>query len=311
MGDIQADAESAQHSKGGVKVFTLKIENDSGLYELTHNPQYRVISVQGLTRPANDINASPGSADGAYFNSSRMQPRNIVITLVMAGDIEASRQLLYSIFPVHKPMLVYYQNNRRNVKITGYVETLEGDLFVQQEEIQISIICPNPYWQDVNPASIQLVQTANFLKFPLSINEGEPIPFSEATSSPAAKVTINGDVESGFIFTGTVVSSYAGPMAPLTSLTLTNITTGDTMPINYGMRNGDIITINTLPGQLNVSAFLLEQQQTVNLIQYMLRNAKWIRLAPGDNVLSLRYTTLGYNTTVEASIEAYSLYGGV
>ena len=133
-----------------VLIFTLKIKNyKNEIYELTHDyDHYYVKSISGLTPPPTTINTTvSGIHDGSYYNSSRIQQRNIVITLGLRGDIEANRQHLYSIFPLKKECTVYYQNQNRNLKINGFIETLEADIFVQQEDVQISIICPNPYFE--------------------------------------------------------------------------------------------------------------------------------------------------------------------
>ena len=72
-------------------MYTLKIENTNGeLFELSHNNQnYAIIGVTGLTRPATDIRTSAGGGlDGEFYNSSRVQMRNIVITVFLRGNIE-------------------------------------------------------------------------------------------------------------------------------------------------------------------------------------------------------------------------------
>ncbi|MBR0484580.1 MAG: hypothetical protein IJJ69_07380, partial [Oscillospiraceae bacterium] len=82
-------------------VFTLRIENTKGeTFELTNNTKnYAVKSIDGLLPPAVDVNTSTGTGDGEIYNYSRMQKRNIVITLRLMGDIETNRQQLYRMFP--------------------------------------------------------------------------------------------------------------------------------------------------------------------------------------------------------------------
>ena len=132
-------------------MYTLKIKNSRGeIYELTHNrQQYSVVKVTGLTRPMTNINtASAGTQDGEVFSSSHTNRRNIVITLVLEGDIEANRQRLYRIFPAHSPVTVYYRTANRDLYIDGYVEILDGDLYEARTSMQISIICPDPYFRN-------------------------------------------------------------------------------------------------------------------------------------------------------------------
>ena len=84
-------------------MFTLKIDNHRGsVTELTHNRgRYAVVGIDGLTRPPTNINtAVAGGIDGSFFNSARVEQRNLVISIILRGDIEANRQALYSIFPL-------------------------------------------------------------------------------------------------------------------------------------------------------------------------------------------------------------------
>ena len=131
-------------------MFTLKIKNNRGeIYELTHNRrQYSILDITGLTLPQCNVNMiSSAGQDGGEYSSSNLNPRNIVITLALEGDIETNRQLLYTIFPLHSPVTVYYQTFNRDLYIDGYLESIDGSLFAQREAMQISIICPDPYFR--------------------------------------------------------------------------------------------------------------------------------------------------------------------
>ena len=91
-------------------MFTLKIKNANGeTFELTHNSEnYLITDIQWLTRPQAAINTSTGGAlDGTFFNSSRVEQRNLVITVELHGDIEANRQQLYSICSINKPCTIF------------------------------------------------------------------------------------------------------------------------------------------------------------------------------------------------------------
>ena len=182
--------------------FTLKIENTKGeIFELTHNTKdYVVADVQGLTRPPTAINSSAcAGIDGSFFNSARIEQRNIVIDLILRGDIEGNRQRLYRIFPAKTPCTVYFKNWNRDVKIKGYVETLEGDIFAVREQMRISIICPKPFWQDMQIIYTEMATMINRFKFPFSIEADDPIPVSAYGDSGCTIIENPGDVETGFI----------------------------------------------------------------------------------------------------------------
>lgn len=283
-------------------MFTLKIENANGeIFELTHNTQnYAVISVQGLTPPATAVNTSVGGlADGSFHTFSRVQQRNIVITVILNGDIEANRQQLYRIFSLKKPCTIYFQNANRNVKIVGYVEVLEGDLFVQREQMQISIICPRPFFEDLYAIYAELSGIMKAFEFPFNITT--PIPFSEIVDQPLVTITNIGQVETGCIMT----ISFNGP---ITGLRIVNSTTQEYFGIDYSFQAEDMLTINTVSGQLGVN--VVRAGATTDLLNNVTGGSSWFKLPVGDNNFTFDLAT-GSVLDVGIVFAVANLYGGV
>ena len=72
-------------------MFTLEIENTKGTrLELTDNENnFQVTNIEGLNPPNANINTSNyANSDGSSFNSSKIENRQIVITIALNGDIE-------------------------------------------------------------------------------------------------------------------------------------------------------------------------------------------------------------------------------
>lgn len=282
-------------------MFTLRIDNHKGqVFELTHNTaNYVVAKIDGLTRPPTSINtATAGTIDGAFFNSARMEMRNLVITLILRGDIEANRQYLYQLFPHRSLCTIYFKNTNRDVKIDGYVETLEADLFVIQEAVQISIKCPRPFWEDLNLLYAELSTIVGSFEFPFTIST--PIPFSEVYDSPHAIINNGGDAETGMNLTAVISSA-------VTSITITNETTGESFAVAYSFQADDVLHICTVQNQLAVT--VLRDSTTTNLLNYVQRGSKWIKLTAGRNVLT--YSVEGGDADFDIEITALQLYGGV
>ena len=220
------------------------------------------------------------------------------VFLVLRGNIEENRQALYNIFPNKTVCTIYFENKNRNVKIDGYIETLEGDLFVQQERIQISIICPRPYFEDLNAIYTEISTTIKRFSFPFSISQ--PIPFGEVLDEPHAFITNYGDTETGFELTGEITKA-------LTALTITNLTTGAYFALNYAFAQGDILTLCTIQGQLSVQ---IERSGTViNLLSAVDENSTWIKLQSGYN--DLTFSCGDEDADFPLSVTALWLYGGV
>ena len=284
-------------------MFTLKIESSLGLVELTHDlNNFAVVGVQGLTPPPTTINtAIAGSIDGSFFNSARVEARNIVITVILAGDIEANRQRLYRIFPRKMPVTIYFKNKNRDVKISGYVEALEGDLFVQQEQMQISILCPRPYFEALDSVTNTIGDVLPLFEFPISIAEDTPIEMGEVSTSPVYTYDNQGDVETGAVFMFTFDGSVTG-------ITLTNQTTTAYIGFDYSFTSGDVLTVSTIQGELY--AKLKHNGSDINLLNYLISGSTWIKLAVGGNELIYTVTT-GDENDVICTFNAPTLYGGV
>lgn len=282
-------------------MFTLKIGNTRGeIYELTHNTsRYAVVGIDGLTRPPTNINtAVAGGIDGSFFNSSRVERRNLVISIILRGDIEANRQALYSIFPLKTKCTIYFENRNRNVKIEGFVETLEADLFTIQERVQVSIICPRPFWEDMNTIIDEISTTVKLFEFPFSITE--PIPFAEIYDIPHVFLNNIGDVETGFVIVTELEKN-------IDTLTISSLTTGDSFTVTYSMLAGDTFILSTIQGGLNVR--IERSGVNIPLLNYIGADSKWIKLKAGLN--DLTYSCGTSDADFPLNIRAVWLYGGV
>lgn len=285
-------------------MYTLKIENTNGeIFELTHDfSNYYVTDVSGLTPPATTINtAKAGIIDGTFFNSASVEERNIVISLTINGDIEANRQKLYRIFPRKTACTVYFKNANRDVKIKGYVETIECDPFVKREKAQISIICPRPYFEDLATIYAELAATLALFEFPFAIEEDNPIPFSEATDYPIAEIMNEGDAEAGCIISIEVNDTIQG-------IKIINTSTQQFFYLDSAFVDHDKITISTISGQMGVTRE--RGGAKTNILNYVGANSTWLRLAPGVNYFTYAIDD-GDTEDVEITFEATTLYGGV
>lgn len=259
-------------------MYSLVAENQYGnTLQLTGNANYDILSITGLTPASATINTDVvATADGEIFNSSRVNMRNIVITISYRRDVETNRIALYQFFKTKQYVKLYYTNNHRNVYIEGYVETFEGDLFRNGQQAQISILCPQPYFKDIEDIATDFVSVVNAFEFPVEFPEAG-IEFSTVSSYVEKVITNIGDEE-----TGVIIELHARGTA--INPALYNLTTGEQFLIKYEMSQGDIITINTNSGQKEI---LLNSDGTItNLINKVNRGSNWFKLISGDNVFS-------------------------
>ena len=155
-------------------MYNAKIQNKNGqILVLTQKEQiYQLISIEGLNPPNGTINTTViVGMDGALYNSSKLETREIVIILKINGETEQNRLALYSYFRTKEWCRFYYSNESRSVYIDGYVTNVECSLFDQEEIAQITIICPAPYFSDITEIIDDISSTVSLFTFPFFISK--------------------------------------------------------------------------------------------------------------------------------------------
>lgn len=268
-------------------MFTLKLENTQGeTVELTGNEErFQVISVTGLNPPNANIRvAEVAGMDGSKYSSAKLNDREIVITVRINGDVEANRLRLYRFTRTKQWCKIYYKNGTRDVYIEGYVHTNECDLFTISEQMQVSILCPDPYFQDMVEIVTDISQVLGAFVFPFAFGaEGVKTPtitdpaIEFSTYSEDRIVTINnlGGDGTGLIITITAKGTVTNPI-------IYNAETQEYFAIRGTFEQNDVITINTNFGQKSIS--LLHNGAISNLINKVDKGSTWLNLRAGDNL---------------------------
>ena len=154
-------------------MYTLIAQNKYGQQlELTHNAAYSITNIDGISPPDGVINTTRNAnADGSVFNSSYVDNRTITITLSINSPAEQNRINLYKYFKAKFPTRLYYSNATRNVYIDGYVQNIHIGFFDKKQVAQITILCPNPFFQDVNESLQEFINIEDLFEFPFSVEE--------------------------------------------------------------------------------------------------------------------------------------------
>lgn len=292
----------------GDAMFTLKVENatGAGLTLTGKEGQYQVIKIEGLNPAPAQINTTAiANLDGSLFNSSRLESKNIVITIRINGDVETNRQRLYDYFPTKERVKLYYTNENRDVYIEGYVETLECDLFNVSELAQISVLCPDPYFSSVDEMVSDISNTLALFYFPFAIDYNDPVPISEFENSRVSNVYNEGSSE-----TGVIVDIIA--RSDFNSITIRRYVEGDIgeeMTLVYPFLENDEIIINTNKGHKSV--YLIRDSQRTNIFTAVQRDSVFFQLRAGDNLFG--YLLDGSTENEEVSIRFLwrTIYRGV
>lgn len=262
-------------------MYTATIQNSSGSYlDLTGNEQrWTVLSITGLNPPPATVNLTAmAAADGAKFNSARVNTRNIVIQLRINGDVETNRDALYGFFSVKENCTFLYKTRSREVMIYGYVESVECDLFSESEVFQASILCPFPWFADATQNGTVL---ATIYENTL-INNGSEL-------AVGAVITFN-------------------VTAACSLLRLTDNTTGEALTLSATFNAGDVVTVNTTSGSRSV--MLTRGGSTTSLFSTVKIGSTFIQIPVGQSRFTFS-TNLPDSSNADCQIQFTKMYRGV
>lgn len=282
-------------------MYGLSVRNKYGeTFDFQNNTTYDVVSIKGLNPPSAIINMSTiATTDGAVFNSSRADKRNVVITIVFHDNIESSRIQLYKFFPIKEPITLFFHNTARNVKIEGYVESFECDLFERGQRAQISIICPQPYFTDEEATLVSFSTITGAFEFPVNFLESG-IEISKRDDNAQLVLNYTGDSETGMIMELSAAGNIVRPV-------IRNKLTNETFVLEIELVANDKITINTKRGEKSV--VLYRDGQTTNIINKLVAGSTWLIVRPGTNVFS--YETAYGIENMKLLFTIDQLYAGV
>lgn len=286
-------------------MYSAKIQNVNGnvLVLTGQEAVYQVIDIKGLNPPKAQINTTTiVGMDGAIFNSSKLQTRNIVLTVKINGNVEQNRLNLYSYFRTKEWCRFFYTNESLDVSIDGYVDSVECELFTNKEIAQISIICPYPYFTALTEIMTDISSSLALFTFPFSIDQNEPIPISTLDLDRVTNVYNTSESETGITIQITILESVS-------TIEIRNINTGEDFTLNYAFVAGDVITINTIKGQKSVT--LLRNGVSTNLFTALQKGSTFFQLHVGSNPFSYLADNGQSNDKVFIQIYYSSIYRGV
>lgn len=286
-------------------MFTLILENSRGKQlRLTQNEvKFQIDSVTGLNPPAASISLSENIGDGDEFVHERTGSRNIVINMVIKGLVEQNRLELYQCVQNGKYIKLYLSTNSKNVWIEGRAESTEIDNFQMATTCQISVICPDPWFKDVEETinSINTVQP----KFHFPFHIVDPIPFSIYETIQILTLIDEGNVSSGMTIEITARGTVINPI-------IYNRETSEFIGLGsadnpYTMQSGDKIVITTHTNNKRVK--LIRNAVETNIFNYLTPNSTFLTASPGDNVFT--YSANDGDEYIDIAFRHYSNYEGI
>lgn len=236
----------------------------------------QILNIDGLGPVEASISTSSyATLDGETYVGSNVGKRNITLTLGLnpywteyssSSDL---RQLAYQYFmPKNEVTLIFTSTNLPVCEISGYVESVTPNIFSVNPELQVSIICPFPHFQDVEftvvSGSVTQRPTLTTTTIPYigTVPTGIIIDFRRAYASSSQSVL-------QVINTTSKTESFA-------ITTLVNST--------YDVR------INTTMGSKSALRVTKTTQATSSVMSGVTLASDWIQLYPGDNLFNASNT---------------------
>jgi hypothetical protein len=121
----------------------------------------QIRNISGLGPVKADVITVPSNKQGDLFQNTRIGKRNIVLTLGLNPNwidetMSSLRHDLYwHLYPMAWRTFQFISDDWPAVEIKGCVESFEDNMFSQDPEIIVSVICPYPYFVEMNNGIIE------------------------------------------------------------------------------------------------------------------------------------------------------------
>lgn len=260
-------------------MYRLILENSAGRQiELTNRTEYQVMEISGLNPPGAVINTSATALqDGARFSSSKTNMRSMNISLAINKEAEKNRIDLYDVIRTKEQITVHYKNSRRDVSITGYVESFDISFFGQKQTAVVAILCPQPYFRAAQDVINDVNLIIGAFHFPFAIEEDAPVPLSYYGEIAEINIVNIGDITSGMQIEIRASGQVENPR-------IYNRDTREFFGVKGEFESGDVIYIDTRKGSKKVH--LLRDGEYTNIFNSIERGSTWLDLKTGDNIFT-------------------------
>ena len=233
----------------------------------------QIRSIDGLGPVKAEIASTPfATGDGELYQGSSVGKRNVVMTLGFNPDwveqtASSLRQKLYAYFmPKAWTKLRFFSDELPTVDIEGIVESFEPNMFSQDPEIQVSVLCHKP----------------DFVEIDATIFTG---------------VVDDGTIELEFDYAGTVNTGFelqiqAAPDNPSYSGEINVLNKNQEPPQIFSVEDVTVditkyFKLNTVRSQKRVANIAVADGAITNLLAKMTTDSTWPILEPGVNVISV------------------------
>lgn len=239
---------------------------------------------------------------GENYIGTSVEKRNILIKGAIRDDVINNRQKLYRAFPLKSTGILYYYEDSLERKIEYKVESVQIDNKGLHKQFQISLICHNPYFTDLDKTILQMATWSPCFKFALKIPQNTGIKFGVKNTTSMATIQNDTNIEFGMTLIFTANDTVVNP-------SLFNVDTREEMKIEKTMEAGDKIIVNTYRQNKNITYIPSANGIEQNINNLMVYGSKFLQIHHGSN--TYRYNADTGVDNLEAVIEYVNEYEAV
>lgn len=258
-----------------------------------NSDQLHIRNIDGLDPVKADIGTETyGNIDGEFYTGSSIGKRNIVLKIGFNPDyetysVETLRQLLYAYFmPKRQTKLRFHSTHIPTVDISGVVESMEQNIFSNDPEIDVSIICPSPDFIGIDSLVVSGI-----------VGIQSDFDYEE--------ISYLGSVNTGFVLTVKQTEDneeYTGPLYILTNAGVTK-----TFYVEATVDDDSYFEINSLAQSRYVRDIGVADGIITNLLRTITFDADWPVLLPGLN----NVVVLAEEAGQEWELTCFPRFGGL
>ncbi len=256
--------------------------NSSGDSIVISDRPFVLQKISGFNNIKNNIYTSKSMGqDGETYTDSNLGVRELIINGVLYVDSRNLKQVYRrEMIKVLNPKLdgrLQYECDDFSKTIDCKVENAPvfGDESLRMQPFDITLLCPKPFFKDLDEIKADIVLWVGDFEFPLEIPQDTGIEMGHREPSLIVNVLNNGDVECG-------MRIVFKALATLTNPSLFNVNTREYIKINKGMVAGETITITTHFGNKKIIDNL--NGVASNAFMYIDLGSTFLQLAVGDNL---------------------------
>lgn len=223
--------------------------------------------------------------DGVQIESVRALPRSIELGFKIVGDVESAISYFTSYVKSKQFVTLEQITEDLDITIKGVVTIPPYTRMLQACEINISVYCGQPYWEDAQAIIATLSMYLDLLYFPTEGQYFTPTgrPFGAIDTEVTKTFTNNSDASVGMLIEIVALGEVVNPRISCNS----GNQVGWYIQLNLTLNDNDTVDINTVRGNKYITINGSDTYNGQPILNYLTFNGNdWLQLETGNNIFN-------------------------